>query len=131
MTDDEFLHAFFDGSLPNGECRHRDHLRLAWLAVTRFGGDAAPGLVSQGIRHFAAAHGHPEKYHETMTRFWVRIVAHMAHARPDIQSFEQFLAAFPQLLDKSLPLRHWERETMFSPAARATWIEPDVAALPW
>jgi hypothetical protein len=38
---DEFLRAFFGLALPSSEFRHRDHLRLAWLAVRRHGGDVA------------------------------------------------------------------------------------------
>ena len=43
---------------------------------------------------------------------------------------EDFLAAFPMLLAKDLPYRHWRRETMLSPDARAQWVEPDLQALP-
>lgn len=130
MTDDEFLRAFADGTIANHEFRHRDHLRLAWLQVTRLGTEDAAEAVTQGIRRFAAAQGVPDKYHETMTQFWVRVVAYMATARPDLDEFDLFLEAFPQLLDKGLPLRHWERETLMSPAARAAWVEPDVLPMP-
>jgi hypothetical protein len=34
------------------------------------------------------------------------------------------------LLDKGLPYRHWQHETMGSAAARARWVEPDLLALP-
>ena len=130
MTDHEFLAAFMDCTLPNDRFHHRDHLRLAWLLVTRLGFEAGSAAVSEGIRRFAAANGHAAKYHETMTQFWVRVVAHTSQARPDIADFDSFLEEFPTLLDPSLPFRHWRRETMFSPAARAGWIEPDIRALP-
>ena len=86
--------------------------------------------IASGIQRFAAAHGHAEKYHQTLTQFWVRIVGHMMHVRPDIIDFETFIATFPQLLDKGLPYRHWQHETMGGAAARARWIEPDLLALP-
>ena len=130
MTDDEFLHAFLSGSLPNAQFHHRDHLRLAWLLTRQLGDEAATRAITTGIQGFAARHGHADKYHETLTRFWVRIVGHMVHARPDITAFETFLATFPRLLDKDLPYHHWRRETMASAAARAQWVEPDVLALP-
>ncbi len=43
---------------------------------------------------------------------------------------EDFLAAFPMLLAKDLPYRHWRRETMLGSDARAQWVEPDLQALP-
>ncbi len=130
MTDDEFVTAFLSGSLPPTQFHHRDHLRLAWVLVRLTGVEAAMKRITSGIRYFATQHGHAEKYHETMTRFWVLLVGHMVAAHPDIMTFDEFLAAFPMLLDKDLPYRHWRRETMFSPDARAHWVEPDILALP-
>jgi hypothetical protein len=130
MTDDEFLQACADCTIANHEFRHRDHLRLAWLQVSRLGPEGAVEAVTQGIRRFAATHGAAGKYHETMTQFWVRVVAHLEAARPDVEEFDRFLETFPFLLDKSLPFRHWRRETMMSPEARADWMEPDVLPLP-
>ena len=129
-ADDAFVAAFLTGSLPPQQFHHRDHLRLAWVLVRLTGVDEATRRITSGIRYFATQHGQAEKYHETMTRFWVLLVGHMVATRPDITTFEDFLAAFPMLLDKDLPYRHWRRETMLSPEARARWVEPDLQALP-
>ncbi len=66
-----------------------------------------------------------------MTRFWVRLVAHAVSHRPEIADFEDFLAAYPMMLDKNAPLRHWSRDAMFAPAARTSWRDPDVVPLPF
>ncbi len=129
--DDEFLRAFFALELPNSEFHHRDHLRLAWLAVRRHGGNAAEEVVTAGIQRFAEHYSHGPVYHDTITRFWVRLVAHAVSHRPEIVDFDEFLAAYPPLLDKSTPLRHWSREAMFAPDARAAWRDPDLVALPF
>lgn len=130
MNDEDFAQAFLSGALPNEQFHHRDHLRLAWFLIRRLGREDATQTITAGIQRFAAHHGHAEKYHETLTQSWIRIVAHMLEARPDITEFTTFLAAFPQLLDKDLPYHHWRRETMASAAARAQWVEPDLLALP-
>ncbi len=127
MTDDEFLRAFLSGRLH--EFHHRDHLRLTWIVITRHGAVKAPGMISSGIRQFAAHHGQGEKYHETMTRFWVDIVSHCIRAGK-VRSFDHLLAEFPMLLDKSLPLRHWSKGTLFGPAARLEWVDPDILPMP-
>lgn len=131
MTDDDFVRAFLDGSLPPTQFHHRDHLRLSWALIRRLGVTAAASTITAGIQRFAAQHGQSRKYHETLTHFWIHLVGHMVEARPDIGDFTTFLDAFPQLLDKSLPYRHWRRETMDSPAARARWVAPDLMALPF
>jgi hypothetical protein len=131
MTDDEFLHAFFARTLPHAAFRHRDHLRLAWLVARRHGREAAAGILTDGIRRYAAAHGHGAAYHETMTRFWASVVAHAAELHAGVDDFDRFLEAHPALLDRSLPLRHWSREALFDAGARAAWRPPDVLALPF
>lgn len=130
MNDNEFVQAFMSGTLPSGQFRHRDHLRLAWLLVPRLGAEPGGAAVADGIQRFAAAHGQAAKYHETMTQFWVRLIGHVARAHPELDHFEAFLAAFPHLLDTELPYRHWRRETMLSTEARARWVEPDLLAFP-
>lgn len=130
MTDDEFLHAFFSLTLPHAAFRHRDHLRLAWLVTRRHGPEAGAGIVAAAIRRYAGAHGHGAAYHETLTRFWTGLVAHAAaHAGGD--DFDRLLEAHPMLLDRGLPLRHWSREALFAPEARAAWRAPDVLPLPF
>jgi hypothetical protein len=130
MTDDDFIAAFLSGTLSPASFHHRDHLRLAWCLIRQSGIEVATGTITGGIRRFATQHGQTDKYHETLTQFWVRIVSHMIDAQPDITAFEHFLATFPQLLDKVLPYQHWSRETMQSQAARAYWVAPDLLALP-
>lgn len=130
MTDEEFLHAFTTATLPNAQFHHRDHLRMSWLMLQRLGLEAGAEAIVSGIRHIAGAHGHAPKYHETMTRFWIWLVDHAMRARPEITSFDDFLTAYPMVLDKTLPFRHWSHDGLMSPAARAVWVDPDVLALP-
>jgi hypothetical protein len=130
VNDEQFLHAFRQRTLPVAHFHHRDHLRLAWLLCRQIGGEAASAAIGDGIRGFAAAHGQAAKYHDSITRFWVRVVNHMARSRPEIEDFDAFLAAFPLLLDKDLPYRHWRRETLAGAAARADWVPPDLLPLP-
>jgi hypothetical protein len=127
MTDDAFLAHFEAGSLRS--FGHRDHLRVAFAYARRGGADHAIDAARRGLRHIAAAHGEPERYHETLTTAWARVVADHAIADPD-RGFEAFLAAHPQLLRRDLLLGHYTRERLFSPAARARFVEPDRRALP-
>jgi hypothetical protein len=131
LSDDEFLRAFFSAELANSDFHHRDHLRLTWLVVRGHGLAEAETRIAQGIQRFAATHGHAVRYHDTMTRFWVRLVAHAVASRQEIEDFETFLEAYPMLLDPTLPFRHWRREAMFTPEARAGWREPDLVPLPF
>ena len=45
ISDEELLARFEDGSLPNGEFHHEQHVRVAWMFVRRYGmPDALPIL---------------------------------------------------------------------------------------
>jgi hypothetical protein len=129
MADEEFIREFF-ALLPDG-FHHRDHLRLAWLSLERKGAaEEALPLVEHAIQGFARAHGAERKYHRTLTEFWVRLVEHCRSARSGIRSFDDFLDAFPLLLEPGLADRHWSGTELWSEAARAGWVEPDLVPLP-
>jgi hypothetical protein len=130
MSEDEIIHAALAEAVSQGGFRHRDHICLAWRLRRELGVDTAPGAIARAIQFVGAHHGQPGKYHETLTQFWARVVGYHVDRRPDLSDFEKFIAAYPQLLDKELPARHWRHETLFGTAARAAWVEPDLLALP-
>ncbi len=130
MTDEQFLAAFETGTLPNAAFHHRDHLRMAWLYVTRDGVAAGADHACQTLRQFAAAKGAAQFYHESLTRFWLRLVGHVTAVSPAAREFDAFIAGNGWLEDKNLPLRHYRQETLTGPAARAGWVAPDLAPLP-
>ena len=83
---------------------HREHVHLTWLAVRRYGADAAVGLVSDGIQRTARYAGTPQKYNATVSRAWVELAAHHAH-ETDTQDFDAFADHHAALLDKRLLTR--------------------------
>ncbi|MFG2089386.1 MULTISPECIES: hypothetical protein [unclassified Spirillospora] len=109
---------------------HRQHVHLTWLAVRRVGMPAAIALVSDGIRRPARYAGAPQKYHATVSRAWVELVAHHTaeHDRPD---FAAFAERHPALLDKRLLTRFYRSPTLAGAQARTGWVEPDLAPFPW
>jgi len=128
MTDQAFLEGFEAGRL--AEFHHRDHIRMAWLYLSRLGPERGAAQIVQGIRRFAELKDARTLYHETLTRFWIRLVAAAMAQAPAAPSFDAFLAAHPELADKERPRVFYRRETLMSDSARACWVEPDLAALP-
>lgn len=108
-----------------GRFGHREHLHVTWLAVRRYGTAPAVELISDGIRRTARYAGSPQKFHATVSRAWVELVA--AHDAPD---FETLLARHPDLLDKRLLTRFYRSATLASVAARDGWVGPDLRPLP-
>lgn len=130
MTDDEFLRAFL-GGWPDGQhFGHYEHLRFAWLVIDRHGPEVAEELVGDAIRRFAASHGRAALYNDTITRFWVRLLAHVREVK-SVAAIDDAIAGVPFLTDKNIVLRHWSRTTLYGPEARVRWVEPDLRALPF
>ncbi len=128
MSDEDFLESFESGSL--AEFHHRDHIRMTWLYLRRDGLIAGPPRVATEIQRFAAARGAAAHYSETMTRLWIRLVAASIAADGPANSFEKFVEAHPELLNKDHALLFYRRETLASPTAKARWVEPDLEPLP-
>ena len=113
----------------HGRFGHREHLELAWSYLDRYRLERATEAMSTAVRHLAREHGMPDRYHETITRSWVRLVD--VHRRTsDASSFDEFIARNSGLLDRHLLERHYSRELIASDGARAEWTEPDLRPLP-
>ena len=124
MTDDEFLRSFLRGWPVDVPFHHYDHLRLAWLVIERHGAELACEIVGDRLRHMATL------YNETMTRFWIRLLAHVRDTAR-VATIEEAIREQPMLLDKHLAQKHWSRTLMFGPEARVNWVEPDLRPLPF
>jgi hypothetical protein len=85
--------------------------------------------MAGAIRKFAAHHGKSDKYHETITVAWLRLVANAMARMPAGTSFPRLTTASPELLDKRTIEKFYSRATLASEAARAFWVEPDLQLL--
>lgn len=127
MTDEAFTRAFEAGTVTPDQFDHVAHLRVAWVYLREAGSaDAALPRIREAIQRFAAAAGATQKYHETITVVWTRLLEEVgAHvARPC--ELAELLRARPELADKNLPLTQYSRDRLFSDAARVTYMPPDL-----
>ena len=131
LGDRDLWRAFHDGALPAAQWTHAAHLRIAWLHLARYELDEAHLRMRVGIIRLNAAHGLVETaqrgYHETLTRVWLVLVAAARRRAPGPDSTG--LLAQPGL-DRKAPLAYYRRERLFSVAARARFVPPDLAELP-
>jgi hypothetical protein len=131
MAGEEFLHAVQQTTASGGHFGHREHLELTWEFLERYDFPRATEEICAGLRRVATAHGQPERYHDTITRFWIQLMDHSRRCTPTAQTFEQLLQTRPFLLEKGLIERHWSRDALFvQPESRAAWVEPDIRPLP-
>ena len=129
MSDVELTRALERGQVANGRFHHASHLHVAWVYLCESDSvDEAACKMRDTLRRFAASVGKLEKYHETITLFWVHLLA-QAHATKAGRSLEELVQANPQLLEKDFPLAYYSAERLFSDCARTAWVEPDLKPL--
>jgi hypothetical protein len=121
MTDSEFAQAFEACELSNESFHHRDHIRLAWIYLQRYGVGDATTRIAASIRRFAGHHGKSDKYHQTVTVAWMKLLEQI----PVHASFAEAVAAFPQILSKDYLREFYSDELLTSNAARVDFMEPD------
>jgi hypothetical protein len=120
MTDEQFALAFERCEISNAGFHHRDHVRLAWFYLRRYGAEADTRIVAS-IRNFAAHHGKLDKYHQTMTIAWMRLVEPAARVEP----FEDAIAAFPRLIEKDYLREFYSDDLLRTQNARENFVQPD------
>ncbi|HJQ34708.1 MAG TPA: hypothetical protein VJ866_21345 [Pyrinomonadaceae bacterium] len=136
-TTEEILalvRGFEDCTLPREEWTHAAHLTVALWHLLQYDWPEAVRRVRLGIQRYNAAHGIRTTptggYHETLTLFWLRHVrTFLEGGRNEARALVHLANELAATADKSLPLEHYTRERLFSPEARAHWVEPDIKPL--
>lgn len=125
---------FIDGQLPAQDWTHAAHFAAA-LCLHR---EHYEVDILSDLKRFIRAHneavGTPnsdtEGYHETLTQFYARLVAHVCDRLSESTMAAQLNAIMAcELGERAFPMRFWRRETLFSVEARRNWVEPDLAPL--
>ena len=138
-SDDEVIRigrGLVDRTLPKAEWTHRAHFAATvWLLKCRSEIDIASEMPAM-IRSYNEATGGVNSdtagYHETSTQASIR-AARAFLAGNDRDSLAGACNALmaSELGKPGWILVYWSRERLFSVAARRSWIEPDVAELPF
>ena len=145
MTDaeiDDLAARFTAATIRRADWTHQAHLVVGAWHVHRFGADGALARLRAGIHRLNEANGvantATEGYHETITAAYVRLLARALADLGDLGNWGSHapladrvgaLLAGP-VGDKAALSRHYSREVLMSPRARAEWVPPDRAPLP-
>jgi ribosomal protein S18 acetylase RimI-like enzyme len=135
MSDDEhFVRDFEALRWPLDRWHHRDHVKLAYLHLLRYGLDGAMDRLRSGIKAHNAARGILDSptggYHETMTQAWLRLIHATLCEYGAAESADAFYDAHPELSQVKTLRLFYSRERFMSAAAKTELVEPDLAPLP-
>jgi hypothetical protein len=117
------------------EWTHDAHLTVGLWHVHRYGADEALPRLRAGIRRLNESHGGAntatDGYHETITAAYVQLLAGYLDAS-DLPLIEAVAALLESpLATKTVLFTFYSRERLMSTAARAVWMEPDLAPIRW
>src|SRR5580692_3302411 len=99
MSDDEFIASFENATLDNATFHHTDHVRMAFLYLSRYPALEALQRFTTSLAKFAAAKGKPELYHETITWAFLFLIRERMARSPGPQSWRQFATGNADLLN--------------------------------
>lgn len=125
------IRKFEDCTVTSEEWTHAAHLTAALWYALNHSFDEALNKMRSGIFKLNEAHGTPNTptrgYHETLTVFWMRTVYGFLDKgvdKSDLCGLANDL--INNCADSSWPLKFYNRALLFSPAARAKYVEPDL-----
>lgn len=126
MTDEELFKAFEEGTLEPKSFSHEKHIHVGWLYVCRFERAEAIARFAGRLKDWATSLGIVGKYHETITWFFMLLIAERQTSQ-QAGSFAEFIAANPDLIgkDPSILELYYKPETLRSAYARKHYVLPD------
>ncbi len=125
------VRSFEEATIAHADWKHAEHLVVALYYVTHHDLDTAYAKMRSGILNLLE-HGFKVDlkkempYHETITLFWMRVVADY-NASKNGTSLLKKANEVAYKWDKDYPLKFYTREVLFSDEARARFVEPDIA----
>lgn len=132
----DLVRDFERGVAPEGGFSHRAHLAVALAYLDRHGEEGAIEHMRAGLLRFLElALGDPTaarvKYRETMTVFWVRLLAAgLAGTDPSLPLHRRIAPLLERYRDASVIRSYYSPARLESDEARTHYLEPDLRPLP-
>lgn len=126
LSDAEFLRQFDAGTLDLAAFDHAAHLRAAWLCLRDAPFRDAVGRLRRGLKRLAISAGKPQRYHETITVAYARLVHRQMRFLGKDLPYDQFREGSPELFAPDLAALKaiYPADILESPEARKTFVPP-------
>jgi len=126
LSDAEFLRQFDAGTLEPAAFDHAAHLRAAWLCLREAPFRDAVGRLRRGLKRLAISAGKPQRYHETITVAYARLVHRQMRFLGKDLPFDAFQAGSPELFAPQLAALKaiYPDDILDSAEARKTFVPP-------
>ncbi len=131
---DNFIAAFEAGTLPKEQWTHAAHLLTGACYVYDFGEARAIDLMRRNVSAYNLAVGgqntETSGYHETITVFWIKLLAGLLRERQPIRRVEFAKCAVDHFLSqRDILRRFYDFDVAASAEGRRTWLPPTLERL--
>lgn len=127
MTDEEFYEQFENATLDANIFNHSNHVKMAWIYLKKFELPEAMLKFSKDLKAFAAAHGAPKLYHETITFAYLILINERLKENENQQNWDIFVQTNTDLFDwkDNILQKYYREETIKSAFAKKVFVFPD------
>lgn len=122
------VRGFESCTLSPSEFTHTAHLTVALWYLKGLTVPLAAERMRAGLLRFLDHHNvGREKYNETITLFWIKLIRKFLDETETNRSFVGMAnEVIAQLNDSRLIFDYYSRERIFSEEAKSAWVEPDL-----
>ena len=110
------------------EFTHARHLTVGCWYLCTLPADEALNRMRTHLLNFSAHHG-KQGYHETITRFWIKLLEGALRQQSEEEPVLDRVNAMVGLYPKETLFDYYTRERVMSDTAKREWVEPDLRAL--
>ena len=127
---DAFLADFEAGAVPSAEWTHDAHIAMATVFLARYGDSVLPHTRA-ALRNHLVSRGNPVSlYHETLTIFWLAVIAEAMREQPPLAPYEAVRQNCARFGRQNKLHEHYYNFDVFNSAdARVRWVAPDLRPL--
>ena len=125
------VEGFESCATPDSGFTHRAHLTVAVWYLSRGTTALALQQMRASIYRFLDHHHvGDEKYNETLTLFWIKLVRqHLDELDPNCSLLDATNVLIESLGNSKVVFDYYTRHRLWSEEARRTWVEPDLRQL--
>ena len=108
--------------------KHSSHLTVAVWYLIHLTHEEALNKIRDGLFRFLDHHGvGREKYNETLTIFWIKLVERAINSRDGQTSLVDVTnKVLESLNDPRIVFEYYSEECLKSETARTSWVQPDL-----
>ena len=129
----QVVEAFVSCTLPRKEWTHQAHLRVGLWYLLHYSPPEALARLRKNIEQYNISCGientKNQGYHETITRFYLLLIEGFIQQTDSLQPIDLIADKLISCYgDKTLLLKYYSPDRLWSQTARFEWVEPDLIA---